>query len=75
MIGITVKLFAQFRLGRFKVEQRQYPQPLTSRDILADLAIAEEELGVLMVNGRHAELDQPLNDGDSVGIFPLVGGG
>lgn len=75
MITLTVKLFAQFRQGRFKVEQRSYPAPLTTREILCELEISEEELGVLMINGRHAELEQPLCEGDSVGIFPLVGGG
>ncbi|MCD6527542.1 MAG: MoaD/ThiS family protein [Desulfuromonas sp.] len=75
MITLTVKLFAQFRVGRFKVEQRDYAEPLTTSQILVDLGIAEDELGVLMINGRHAELDQPLCQGDSIGIFPLVGGG
>jgi len=28
-----------------------------------------------MLNNRHAELNQELNDGDSLALFPLVGGG
>lgn len=75
MISVTVKLFAQFRNDRFKVEQRDYSEPISTRQILDELKIPADELGVLMINGRHAELDQLLVEGDSVGIFPLVGGG
>jgi molybdopterin converting factor small subunit len=32
-------------------------------------------LGVVMVNGRHAPLEQELQDGDNLALFPLVGGG
>jgi len=28
-----------------------------------------------MLNNRHAEPDQQLNDGDNLSLFPLVGGG
>ncbi|OQY24004.1 MAG: molybdopterin synthase sulfur carrier subunit [Desulfobacteraceae bacterium 4572_35.2] len=75
MISVTVKLFAQFRNDRFKIEQRDYVEPATTRQILEELKISADELGVLMINNRHAELDQRLTEGDSVGIFPLVGGG
>jgi len=75
MITLTVKLYAQFRIGRFKEEQRDFSAPLSSRQLLGELGIAVDELGVLMVNGRHADVDMVLKDGDSVGIFPLVGGG
>ncbi|EAT14697.1 MoaD/ThiS family protein [Desulfuromonas acetoxidans] len=75
MMTITIKLFAQFRIDRFKEEQRSFSAPLTSRQLLGELGIAVEELGVLMINGRHGDVDTLLNDGDSVGIFPLVGGG
>ncbi len=72
---ITVKLFATFRVGRFKAEQRAYPPQSTCRSVLEDMTLTEEELGILMVNGRHGELDQPLSEGDTVSLFPLIGGG
>ncbi|BCR04452.1 hypothetical protein DESUT3_15210 [Desulfuromonas versatilis] len=72
---ITVKLFATFRVGRFKIEQRSYPAQSTARAVLEDVGVTEEELGILMVNGRHGNLDQPLCEGDTVSLFPLVGGG
>lgn len=75
MMNITVKLFANFRIDRFKVAKRNYPVSSPCRLVVQELYIAEDELGVLMVNNRHASLDQELRNGDTVSIFPLVGGG
>jgi molybdopterin converting factor small subunit len=72
---ITVKLFASFRDGRFKEEVRDYPAGTPCRRIVLELGLREEELGVVMVNGRHAPLGQELQDGDNLALFPLVGGG
>lgn len=72
---ITVKLFASFRNKRFKVAMQEHPMATNCRDIVLGLGLTEDELGVLMVNGRHADLEHALQDGDTVSIFPLVGGG
>ena len=39
------------------------------------LGIPRDEIGILMVSGRHAELDQQAAPGDTISIFPPVGGG
>ncbi|MDX1808292.1 MAG: MoaD/ThiS family protein [Sulfurospirillaceae bacterium] len=77
MITITVKLFAQYREGRFKADTRQYPKGTTAKFVLEDIGIDQERLpiGVLMVNGRHIEEDFVLEDGHIFSIFPKVGGG
>ncbi|MBW2185724.1 MAG: molybdopterin synthase sulfur carrier subunit [Desulfuromonadales bacterium C00003068] len=72
---VTIKLFAQFRNERFKIEQRELPDAMTCLDIVATLAIAESEIGVVMINSRHVPLTQTLNEGDVLALFPLVGGG
>lgn len=72
---ITVKLFATFRVGRFSAVKREYPSGTVIADILKELHIPEKEIGMIMLNGRHAEPDRELNDGDNLSIFPLVGGG
>ncbi len=72
---ITVKLFATFRQGRFKEDRRDVPAGATVADVLASLAIAPREVGMVFVRGRHAEIDRPLADDDVVSLFPLVGGG
>jgi molybdopterin converting factor small subunit len=72
---ITVKLFATFRVGRVAATTRDYPPDTHIADIIRELRIPEQEIGVIMVNSRHAELDQQLHDGDILALFPLVGGG
>jgi len=72
---VTVKLFATFRVGRFKVEERDYPPGTNCRGIIADVGLTEQELGIVLVNGRHAPLDARLEEGDTLSLFPLVGGG
>ncbi len=72
---LTVKLFASFRLGRFDVAELERPSGELLGDLLESLSIPREELGFALVRGRHAELAQPLQAGDTVSIFPKVGGG
>ncbi len=72
---LTVKLFATFRAGRFEVAQLDAPAGATVGSIVDGLGIARDEIGIVMVAGRHADLDQQPSPGDTVSIFPLVGGG
>ncbi len=72
---ITVKLFATFRIGRFDIEVRDYPQGTTVGQIVDQLELSREQLGILMVNSRHVDLERVLVDGETLAIFPLVGGG
>lgn len=72
---VTVKLFASFQKGRFVMEQRDYPPLTTVGGVVAELEIPEHELGIMMVNSRHVKLDRELADGDTLALFPLLGGG
>ena len=72
---ITVKLFATFRNGRFKLAEQEHPVETNCRTIVLGLGLTEEEIGVVMVNGRHATLDHVLQEGETLSLFPLVGGG
>ena len=43
---------------------------------LADkLKIPKEEIAITMVNGRQEEKSYLLQEGDRIGLFPLIGGG
>jgi sulfur-carrier protein len=75
MIEVTVKLFATFRAGRFDVERRTLEAGTTVADLVAALGIPEDEIGILLVRGRHADLGLVPGAGDTISIFPLVGGG
>ena len=72
---VTIKLFAHFRNDRFIKEVRTIAPGVSVGAIVTELAIAEEEVGVILINGRHSNLDQSLAEGDNLSLFPLVGGG
>jgi len=72
---ITVKLFATFRIDRFDIATREYPPGTTVGQIVDELNLSREQLGILMVNSRHVDLERELTDGETLAIFPLVGGG
>ena len=76
-INITLKLFAQYRDGRFKVEQRVCKCGTTPQDFMDELGITEHKLplGVLMVNSKHEKEEYVLQEGDILALFPKVGGG
>lgn len=72
---ITVKLFATFRKDRFEIEERTYSEGTTVGQIVDELLIPRTQLGILLVSSRHVDLERVLADGETLAIFPLVGGG
>lgn len=72
---ITIKLFATFREGRFKVEVKEFPEETQVDNILQSLGISAEEVAICLVNGRDADKHTKLGDGDTLSLFPPVGGG
>jgi molybdopterin converting factor small subunit len=74
-MNVTVKLFATFRTGRFGSESRIYDPGTTVKNIIDELNLPEDDIGATLINGRHVEEDCELQDGDTLSIFPLVGGG
>jgi len=74
-MNVEVKLFAYFRENRFSKKNIEAAPGTMVSQIIADLAIPAEEVGVTMVNGRHCAMEYQLCDNDSLGIFPMIGGG
>lgn len=72
---VEVRLFATFRNGRWKSKHFKFDSEISIRDILEQLDIKEEELGIVLVNGRHCDVDSMLKDGDALALFPPIGGG
>jgi molybdopterin synthase sulfur carrier subunit len=72
---VTVKLFASFRTGRTPVETCDYPVGTTVADVVAEKGLPVEDLGIMLVNSRHVHLDRELAEGETLAIFPLLGGG
>ncbi|PKM84061.1 MAG: molybdopterin synthase sulfur carrier subunit [Firmicutes bacterium HGW-Firmicutes-13] len=44
-------------------------------DLLKKINIPVNEVKLFIVNGKWQEIDEPLKDEDTIGIFPPVGGG
>jgi len=74
-MNLTIQLFATFRNGRFKETRKDFTDNITLGQVVAELGIAEGEVGMVLVNGRHASMGQELCDGQLVALFPLLGGG
>jgi molybdopterin converting factor small subunit len=74
-VTVTVKLFASFRAGRFDVKIVDYPAGTTVADVVDSLALPRTDVGIILLNSRHAELDRPLAEGDNLALIPLLGGG
>lgn len=72
---IEVRLFATFRQGREKIQKIKIRENTTILDILNIIDIKEEEVAIMLLNGRDAASDRVLEDGDVVSLFPPVGGG
>ena len=74
-MNVTVKLFASFRTGRVPIEACSYPPDTTVAEVVAEKGIPVQEIGIVLINHRHVKLDRVLADGDTLAIFPLLGGG
>jgi molybdopterin converting factor small subunit len=72
---ITVQLFATFRNGRFKEAQMQFTDAATLGQVVAELGITVGEVGMVLVNGRHASMEQELCEGQLIALFPMLSGG
>ncbi|MDD2397534.1 MAG: MoaD/ThiS family protein [Tissierellia bacterium] len=72
---VEVRLFASFRVGRFKYKRLTFNDEAKIIDILDSLKIKKEELGLVLVNGIYSDTDAFVKDNDVLAIFPPVAGG
>lgn len=72
---VEVRLFATFREGREKKQKIKIKENTTILDIIKMLNIDENEVAIMLLNGRDGNSDRMLNDGDIISLFPPVGGG
>lgn len=49
--------------------------PKTIREFLLEKGIPEDAVAICICNGDKVSADRLLRDGDSLEIFPLIGGG
>jgi molybdopterin synthase sulfur carrier subunit len=78
---ITIRLLASYRQflpegtsSKGGYASEVLPGAVVS-DALTSLPLPAGEVYTFFVNGRHAERDQVLEEGDVLSVFPAVGGG
>jgi molybdopterin converting factor small subunit len=49
--------------------------PKSLLELAQSIGLPLEDIKITMLNGRRAELDTQVSDGDRVAYFPAVGGG
>jgi len=74
-MNIKIKLFGPFRIDRFKEELRVCASGTSVDEIVSQLHLPRQLLGIVLINGRHAEIADTLSDGDELMLLPLLGGG
>lgn len=72
---IEVRVFATLRQGRQKITLMEPEGISCASDIIRRLDIPAGEVSILLINGFHKKLEDPVRDGDVVALFPPVGGG
>lgn len=72
---IKARLFATLRNGRGKEIDLDLEEGSDVKKVIGNLNIHEEEAAILLVNGISSTLESMLSDGDTVSIFPPIGGG
>jgi molybdopterin synthase sulfur carrier subunit len=72
---VTVKLFATLRKDRFDEKDLELPDGVTAGEIIDMLAIPPTEVTLIFINGRHSVPETKLTRGDTLALFPPIGGG
>ena len=76
---VQVKLFATLRKyapdDSVQKEGLELSEGATIRQVLEQLGVPGPEVAFVFVNSKRQKLDEPLADGDELGIFPPIAGG
>ncbi len=74
-MNVTVKLVGIFRTGRFNEAVCEYPSGTSVRKVVDELLIPDPLLGIVLINGVHADVEDILHDGDALCLLPFIDGG
>jgi sulfur carrier protein len=75
MPQIEIRYFATLRKNGKKKETLQIQDGFTVAKLAEELGIELDDIAILLVNGIRSDMDETLNEGDIVSLFPPVGGG
>jgi len=72
---LTIKLFATLREGRGKQLDIETEDGFSVLNVLEKLGIRKTDASIVLINGNSSGLDTLLSDGDTLSLFPPIGGG
>ena len=72
---IEVRLFASLRQYANDQSRIRLEEGANVSDFMERLGVPPSEVAIILVNGRHAQQDQRLHDGEAVSLFPAIAGG
>jgi len=72
---LSVKLFATLREGRGKQLDVEIDNGLNVLKVMETLGIKKNDVSIILVNGINTNVDAVLSDGDTLSLFPPIGGG
>jgi len=75
-VRIRLRLFASLqRRAPALPADYSLPGPKSIRALLPEINVPEDEVAIIILNGKRGTLDEILKDGDEVRLFPQIGGG
>ncbi|UCG14115.1 MAG: MoaD/ThiS family protein [Deltaproteobacteria bacterium] len=72
---VEIRLFASLQRYRLERDRIHLEEGTTVAGLLEKMGIPPTEAAIVLVNGRHAQNEQRLNDGEQVAFFPPIAGG
>lgn len=72
---IKLKLFATLQFGRFTENEFEVETGADINFLLNKFNLKPKEVPIVFINGKHADYNTKLNEGDDIAFFPPIGGG
>ncbi len=72
---VTIKFFSTLRKDRFDEKDLELPDGVTAGEIIDRFNIPPTEVTIIFINGRHSGPEAKLAEGDTLALFPPIGGG
>lgn len=72
---LTIKLYGVFRIDRFKEKQLEFAAGICVDEVVEQLQLNRQLLGIILINDRHADINNTLADGDTLALLPILEGG
>lgn len=72
---IKVRLYASLRQDHAPEEAVEVPSGTTVASMIEMLGLHAPTVTLIFINGRHADFQTEVHEGDEIALFPPIGGG